>query len=212
MGRRPYSAAFDDPGPARVISTPPAKLHLSIEQQDLRPIPRSRLHRLGRGEGAEPLHLGAEAGYFGGGLTPAADQDPETYRGLVEAFYAKFPDLHDLRIANLWGGPIDYSMRFSVFFERLHGGKAIYAGGYSGFGVAGSRFGARIAVALLQEDPLPELDLAMVRSSPPSIPPEPFRWIGIGITFRAVARLGSGWSWARPWLWLMRRMGYPLGH
>lgn len=150
--------------------------------------------------------------YFGGGLTPAADQDPETYRGLVDAFYAKFPDLYDVRIANLWGGPIDYSMRFSVFFERLHGGKAIYAGGYSGFGVAGSRFGARIAVALLQEQALPELDLAMVRTLPPVIPPEPLRWVGIGITFRAVARLGARWSWARAWLWLMRRMGYPLGH
>lgn len=150
--------------------------------------------------------------YFGGGVTPAEDRQPKTYLGLVEAFYTKFPNLRDVKIANLWGGPIDYSMRFSVFFERLHGGKAIYAGGYSGFGVAGSRFGAHIAVALLQGADLPELKLDMVRSLPPAIPPEPLRWIGIGITFRAVARQTHRWGWPRAWLWLMRRMGYPLGN
>ncbi|USI77624.1 FAD-binding oxidoreductase [Sphingopyxis sp. USTB-05] len=66
--------------------------------------------------------------YFNGDINPAVDQERESFRDLVSSFYEKFPQLSDLGITHLWGGSIDYCSRFSVFFERLFGEKAVYVG------------------------------------------------------------------------------------
>ena len=52
-----------------------------------------------------------------------------------------------VRFTHRWGGAIDTCSRFSVMFGRVLGGRAVYAMGYTGLGVAASRFGARRALA-----------------------------------------------------------------
>ena len=44
---------------------------------------------------------------------------------------------------------IDTCSRFSAFFGTSHGGKAAYAVGYTGLGVAASRFGAQVMLGFL---------------------------------------------------------------
>ena len=54
-----------------------------------------------------------------------------------------------MRFSHRWGGAIDTCSRFSVFFGRALGGRAVYALGYTGLGVCASRFGARVGLDLL---------------------------------------------------------------
>ena len=66
----------------------------------------------------------------------------------------------------------------AVHFQRYYGGKVVYAGGYSGFGVSASRFGARVALDILNGSTLPESKLEFATQLPPMVPPEPSRWLG----------------------------------
>ena len=154
---------------------------------------------------------GSVSYHYAGSTAPPPEASTQSFRNLVSFFYGKFPQLKDVAITHLWGGPIDYCTRFAMFFEPYHGGKAYYVGGYSGFGVAGSRFGARIGVALLQGQDLPELKLDMVRRRPNILPPEPFRWIGAKITFHAMKGVDEKGGWRKLWLGLLDKLGYPMG-
>ena len=90
------------------------------------------------------------------------------------------------------------------------GSKVIYAGGYSGFGVSASRFGARLGLALLDGSSAPECELDLVSRLPNIIPPEPFRWIGAKLTMYALADADEKGGWRRAWLRLVHAMGFPL--
>jgi hypothetical protein len=98
----------------------------------------------------------------------------------------------------------------AVHFQRYHGGKAIYAGGYSGFGVSASRFGARLGLALLDDPGAPDLKLECAATLPNYIPPEPFRWIGAKVTMYALQDADEKGGWRRAWLKLVHAMGFPL--
>ncbi|MHC8304819.1 NAD(P)/FAD-dependent oxidoreductase [Pseudomonas sp. PB3P13] len=148
--------------------------------------------------------------HFGGNFDPVEDSQVETYHGLAAAFFNTFPQLQDVQISHLWGGPIDYSMRFSVFFRQYFSGKAVYAGGYTGFGVAGSRYGAVTGLGLLTGADLPELKLDIAQKPSGYIPPEPFRWIGAKITFAALAGVDEKGGWRKLWLGFVKRLGFPF--
>ena len=63
-----------------------------------------------------------------------------------------------------------------------------HAVGYTGLGVGASRFGARVALDLLGDEPTELTRLRFVRRPPLPFPPEPLRSVGIGLTRRAIAR------------------------
>jgi glycine/D-amino acid oxidase-like deaminating enzyme len=148
--------------------------------------------------------------YFNNDTDPAADRDLRTYERLAKVFFQTFPQLDDVRFTHAWGGPIALTTRMAVHFQRYHGGKAIYAGGYSGFGVSASRFGARLGLALLDDPSAPDLKLECAASLPNYIPPEPFRWIGAKVTMYALQDADEKGGWRRAWLNLVHAMGFPL--
>ena len=138
--------------------------------------------------------------YFGSPVRPALYQRSETFRTLAANFFATFPQLEGVRFSHRWGGAIDTCSRFSVMFGTAFGGRAAYAVGYTGLGVGATRFGARVALDLL-DDPASELlQLELVRKKPLPFPPEPFRWAGISLTRRSLAgadRTGRRNLWLR---------------
>lgn len=157
--------------------------------------------------------FGGRLAYFYNGhrnTDPDGDRRPDPYVRLAEAFARTFPQLDDLRFTHAWSGPIGMTTRMAVHFQTYHEGDAVYAGGYSGFGVSTSRFGARIGLAKLDGEDLPELKLDFARTVPNWIPPEPFRWIGAQITLHALDTADEKGGWRRPWLDFVHRLGFPL--
>lgn len=98
----------------------------------------------------------------------------------------------------------------AVQFQRYHDGKAIWVGGYSGFGISASRFGARAALALLDGSTSPELKLDCVRTLPNRITPEPFRWIGAKLTIYALDEVDEKGGWRKASINVVHRLGFPL--
>lgn len=148
--------------------------------------------------------------HFDGDPDPRADQKHETYVRLAKAFYRTFPQLADVRFSHAWGGPIDYCSRGSVFAKRYFGGKAVFVAGYTGFGVAASRFGAFMGLNILFDRDSPERRLDVAKLGPSYIPPEPFRWIGAKITFHAFDGADAEGGWKRAWINGIKAMGFPM--
>jgi glycine/D-amino acid oxidase-like deaminating enzyme len=153
--------------------------------------------------------FGGSVGYqYDGGTDFRNDLKASTYAGLLRAFFETFPQLHDVRISHLWGGPIDFCVRYSAFLQSFYGDRAVYVGGYSGFGIAGSRFAARLALARLDRLDVPEMKLALTRQLPGSLPPEPFRWLGAVITLHLIDK--PGLFITKLWMRLIKVMGFAV--
>jgi glycine/D-amino acid oxidase-like deaminating enzyme len=132
---------------------------------------------------------GYEAVYhYGNDVGPHRDQDDAVHRLLARNFLATFPQLEGIRFTHRWGGAIDTCSRFCVTFGTTHGGAVAYAVGFTGLGVGASRFGARVALDLVDGRDTELTRLELVRSRPRPFPPEPLRWLGIAVTRRALAR------------------------
>jgi glycine/D-amino acid oxidase-like deaminating enzyme len=144
---------------------------------------------------------------FGGRVAPERDQRPETFELLAEHFFATFPQLEGLRYTHRWGGAIDTCSRFSALWGRALGGRAAYVVGFTGLGVGASRFGARVALDLLDGRDTERTRLEMVRRRPLPFPPEPARWAGIQLTQRALARADERAGRRGPWLRTLDRLG-----
>jgi glycine/D-amino acid oxidase-like deaminating enzyme len=140
-------------------------------------------------------------------IDPALDQRDATHLKLAEHFAATFPQLADVPFTHRWGGVIDTSTRFMVGFGTAFDGRVAYAVGYTGLGVGASRFGARVCLDLLDRPDSDLLDLAMVRESPLPFPPEPLRWLGIGLTRRELERADRNGGRRGLWLRLLDRIG-----
>ena len=69
-----------------------------------------------------------------------------------------------------------------MFFGTAHGGRVAYATGYTGLGVAATRFGARVALDLVDGRDTELTRLRYVRKRPVPFPPEPLRWAAIQAT------------------------------
>lgn len=156
--------------------------------------------------------FGGRLGYFYGNNTdPLADKVPDPYIRLVQAFYRTFPQLKsEIRFSHAWSGPIGLTTRMAVHYQRYHDGRMVFAGGYSGFGVTASRFGARVGLAILDGEDIPETRMTFARTEPGYIPPEPFRWIGARITMYALDTLDEKGGWRKPWVWMVQKMGFPI--
>jgi len=149
--------------------------------------------------------------FYGNNTDPKQDKEAEPYIRLVESFYRTFPQLKgDIKFSHAWSGPIGLTTRMAVHYQRYHGGNMVYAGGYSGFGVTASRFGARVGLAILDGEDTPETKLTFARTIPNYIPPEPFRWIGAKITMYALDTVDEKGGWRKPWIWIVQKMGFPI--
>jgi len=162
------------------------------------------------GGGDRILFGGKLAHSLGDATSAPADFERDTYESLADAFFETFPQLDDLGFTHAWSGPIALTTRMAVHFQHYYGGDVIWAGGYSGFGVSASRFGARIGLALLDRDPIPETRMAFARGEPNWIPPDPFRAIGAAMTLYALDTADARGGWRRPWLRFVESLGFPL--
>ena len=155
--------------------------------------------------------FGGRLGYFMNGDTdPATDRDSQVYERLAGSFFKTFPQLDDVSFTHAWSGPIALTTRMAVHFQRYYDNKVIYAGGYSGFGVSTSRFGARVGLDILDGKNTPELALEFAKTMPNWMPPEPFRWIGAQITMYALDTADEKGGWRIPWLAFVRKLGFPI--
>ncbi|WP_260679240.1 FAD-binding oxidoreductase [Thalassomonas sp. M1454] len=155
--------------------------------------------------------FGGRLGYFFNNDTdPKDDKTDKNYLPLVQQFYKTFPTLTDMKFSHAWSGPIGLTTRMAVHYQRYYNGDMIYAGGYSGFGVTATRFGARVALDIIDKKDTLETRMKFANTLPGYIPPEPFRWIGAKITMYALDTLDEKGGWREPWVRLVEKMGFPI--
>lgn len=149
--------------------------------------------------------------FYGNNTDPLYDKSPAPYIRLIESFYRTFPQLRgEIRFSHAWSGPIGLTTRMAVHYQRYHQGNMVYAGGYSGFGVTASRFGARVGLAILDGMNIPETQMTFAKTEPNYIPPEPFRWIGAKITMYALDTMDEKGGWRILWVKMVEKMGFPI--
>jgi glycine/D-amino acid oxidase-like deaminating enzyme len=123
---------------------------------------------------------------FRGKVRREYEFNSETYATLASHFLKTFPQLAGVKFTHAWGGAIDTCTRFSPFWGTSHENKVAYVLGYTGLGVASTRFGAATMLDLLDGLDTDRTRLTMVRKRPMPFPPEPFKWIFIRITQAAI--------------------------
>lgn len=149
--------------------------------------------------------------FFGNDTDPAYDKTAAPFIRLVKSFYRTFPQLkNEIRFSHAWSGPIGLTTRMAVHYQRYHQGNMVFAGGYSGFGVTASRFGARVGLAILDGQDIPETHMEFANTEPAYIPPEPFRWLGAKITMYALDTLDEKGGWRKLWVRAVENMGFPI--
>ncbi|MFF2846212.1 NAD(P)/FAD-dependent oxidoreductase [Streptomyces sp. NPDC058001] len=145
--------------------------------------------------------------HYGSGLRDELDQRPETFAKLAEHFFTTFPQLAGVRFDHAWGGAIDTCTRFTAFYGQAMSGRVAYALGYTGLGVAASRFGANVMLDLLSGRQTPRTRLEMVRTKPLPFPPEPARYVGVELTRRSLDRADHNGGHRDVWLRTLDRFG-----
>ncbi len=145
--------------------------------------------------------------HFGGPVEPRLDQRDETFARLSQHFFATFPQLEGIRFSHRWGGAIDTCSRFSVFFGTAHRGRVAYAAGYTGLGVCATRFGATVALDLLDRRETEATRLSYVRRKPIPFPAEPLRWAAIELTRNRLAAADRRQGRRGLWLRTLDRLG-----
>jgi glycine/D-amino acid oxidase-like deaminating enzyme len=116
------------------------------------------------------------------------DQRPETFERLADHFFTTFPTLRGIEFTHAWGGMIDMSTNFVPFQGLAMKGKVTYSLGYTGLGVAATRFGAAVMLDLLAGEPTPRTALKFSTTRPFPIPPEPIAYPAIQTMRNAISR------------------------
>jgi glycine/D-amino acid oxidase-like deaminating enzyme len=138
--------------------------------------------------------------HYGSRIDRGLEQGDRTHELLARHFFETFPQLEGLRFSHRWGGVIDTCTRFAAFFGTAHAGRAAYALGYTGLGVAATRFGADVMLDLLDGRPTERTTLELVRRRPLPFPPEPARYAGIQLTRWSLDRADRRGGRRNPWL------------
>jgi len=120
--------------------------------------------------------------FWRGKVNTELESRPETWAKLSKHFFTTFPQLEGVKFTHAWGGAIDTCSRFCVFWGQAMGGRVAYAVGYTGLGVAATRFGAEVMLDLLDGKRSKATQTEFVKEKPLPFPPEPFRFIGIQTT------------------------------
>lgn len=111
--------------------------------------------------------------HFGGRIRPEYDDRRESYEKLASHFFTTFPQLEGVRFTHRWAGVIDTCSRFCAFHATAHQGRVAYSAGFTGLGVAATRFAANVMLDQLAGETTERTSLDMVRSMPLPFPPEP---------------------------------------
>ena len=145
--------------------------------------------------------------YRGRRIRREYEDRPDLHAKLAGHFFTTLPQLEGLSFTHRWAGVIDTCSRFCQFWGTALDGRVSYALGYTGLGVAASRFGARVALdlALGRRTELTEMDF--VRSRPLPFPPEPVLFPMIEATRRATERAELHGGRRNAWLRTLDRFG-----
>jgi glycine/D-amino acid oxidase-like deaminating enzyme len=138
---------------------------------------------------------------------PEHDQSSRTHGILAEHFFTTFPQLEGIRFTHRWGGPIGTTTHFAATWGIAHEGRLAWVAGYTGLGVAASRFGARVALDLVFGLRTERTELAMVRKKPFPFPPEPLRFAAVAVTRNAIQRADRREGKRGLWLSILDRFG-----
>jgi len=126
--------------------------------------------------------------HFGGRIRPEYDDRPASHRRLASHFFTTFPQLEGVRFTHRWAGVIDTCSRFTAFFGLARGGRVAHAAGFTGLGVAGTRFAANVMLDQLAGVETERTSLQMVKSKPIPFPPDPVAWMGVEVSKWAMNR------------------------
>lgn len=150
---------------------------------------------------------GYDANYhWNNGMGAECEQRTESHELLARHFFETFPQLEGLRFSHRWAGPIGTTSKFAATFGTMHGERLAWVGGYTGLGVAASRFGAGVALDLIDGLATERSMIEMVRRRPMPFPPEPLRSLAIRTTRSALAKQDETGK-TGPWLKLLDRIG-----
>ncbi|BCW45010.1 FAD-dependent oxidoreductase [Arthrobacter sp. StoSoilB5] len=144
---------------------------------------------------------------FGGRMKPEYEQNAETSRKLAAHFFATFPQLADVKFSHQWGGAIDTCSRFFSFFTTAYSGRVVHSAGYTGLGVAATRFGARVMLDLLSGEKTHLTELQLVKKKPIPFPPEPIAWLGVRLMTAAMVKADRNRGKRGPFLRVMDAIG-----
>jgi glycine/D-amino acid oxidase-like deaminating enzyme len=148
---------------------------------------------------------------FGQRVSAEHDEHAPTFLSLARQFFQTFPQLEGLQFTHRWGGAIDMSTRATQFWGGTRDGTVAYVLGYTGLGVAASRFGAQVLLDRLgigtDDDSRYRLSLDMVRSRPLPIPPEPLRYPAVRATQWSIRRADENEGRRNLWLRMLDTFG-----
>ena len=145
--------------------------------------------------------------YFGNRMGSEVENNDQTCGMLAEHFFETFPQLEGLSFTHKWSGPIGTTTRFSCTWGASHQGQVVWAVGYTGLGVGATRFGAQVALDLVDGIDTERTELEMVRKDPFPFPPEPFRWLGVQLTSTMMKRSDRNEGRRGIWLKLLDQFG-----
>jgi glycine/D-amino acid oxidase-like deaminating enzyme len=120
--------------------------------------------------------------HYGGKLRERYEDRPESYQRLASHFFTTFPQLEGIRFSHRWAGAIDTCSRFSAFFATAHRNRVAYSAGFTGLGVAATRFAAEVMLDQLEGLKTWRTELSMVKSLPTPFPPEPLCYPVVQLT------------------------------
>lgn len=158
-------------------------------------------------EGRDRLLLGGyDAIYhFGKRIRREYDVSEPTFQRLSVHLGVLFPQLEGVRFSHAWGGMIDTCSRFFAFFTRACQGQVVSASGFTGLGVASTRFAADVMLDLLDGEDNERVRSKLVRRRPFPFPPEPFAWPAIRFTAGQMARSDRRGGKQGLWLWVLEK-------
>jgi glycine/D-amino acid oxidase-like deaminating enzyme len=144
---------------------------------------------------------------FRGKVRQEYEFSAETYATLAAHFLKTFPQLEGISFTHGWGGAIDTCTRFSPFWGMAHHGRVAYVMGFTGLGVASTRFGAATMLDLLDGEETERTSLKMVRKKPLPFPPEPIRYLFIRATQWSINQADAHNGRRNLWLKILDRLG-----
>jgi glycine/D-amino acid oxidase-like deaminating enzyme len=145
--------------------------------------------------------------HYGSRIDRSLERRTTTHQLLAQHFFTTFPQLAGVRFTHRWAGVIDTSTRFAAFFGTALRGRVAYALGYTGLGVAATRFGADVMLDRLWSEDTERTRLRMVGERPLPFPPEPLRFAGIQLTRWSMARADQRGGRRNLWLRGLDRLG-----
>lgn len=147
------------------------------------------------------LYGGYDAVYhYGRSMGAAHDTDGEVFARLTAHLLATFPQLEGIRVSHAWGGAVDTCTRSFAFYTTAYGGRVVQAQGFTGLGVAATRFAADVMLDLLSGEDTELTRLGVVRRTPLPFPPEPATWLGVRATVGALSSSDRREGRRGPWL------------